>query len=203
MSSESTSRPHSDVQGQRQGARQNACTHLSPREALCAWCRAPFPARRRWSRFCGAACRAEFHSHARRIGQPQLALALEAPAARRTDPETSHQAAEHVTLSGDRARNRAIALRLVRMYPGRTSVELARLALAAPSIREWAGWSEDAVYHELARRLPELRDRLGSVCNRADRDTSPQARKHPDKHVPAGRELPGIEWYSIEFEVQA
>jgi len=52
---------------------------------------------------------------------------IETPAARRGDPSTSHEAAEHVTASGARQRHIAIVIDAVRRHPGRTSMELAPL----------------------------------------------------------------------------
>lgn len=51
--------------------------------------------------------------------------AVATPAARRTDPESSHQAAEIHTLSGKRAHQQDQAAAAVRQFPGRTSFELA------------------------------------------------------------------------------
>ena len=63
------------------------------------------------------------------------------PAARRADPESSHQAAEIHTLSGKRGQQQDQAAAAVRQFPGRTSFEL---ALAT-----------DLDRYMLARRLPE------------------------------------------------
>ena len=63
------------------------------------------------------------------------------PAARRTDPESSHLAAEQHTRSGRRASQQDQAHAAVRAAPGRTSAELA----AATGIDRYL----------LARRLPE------------------------------------------------
>lgn len=66
---------------------------------------------------------------------------VETPAARRSDPETSHLAAAQHTASGERAYQLAQAVAAVRTLPGRTSFEL---ALAT-----------DLDRYMLARRLPE------------------------------------------------
>lgn len=66
---------------------------------------------------------------------------VETPAARATDPETSHAAAEQHTRSGARAHQQAQAIAAVRAFPGHTSFEL---ALATELDR-----------YMLARRLPE------------------------------------------------
>ena len=54
-------------------------------------------------------------------------IRVETPAARRTDPETSHEAAEVHTVSGKRAEQQAITVAAVRAFPGRTMQELAAL----------------------------------------------------------------------------
>ena len=58
----------------------------------------------------------------------QLDLFDAPPAARRTDPDTSREAANEITESGARGRMVRLAVRLVAQYPGRTSNELDRLA---------------------------------------------------------------------------
>jgi hypothetical protein len=50
---------------------------------------------------------------------------VETPAARRTDPSTSHLAAEQITASGQRGQQQAQATAAVRAMPGLTSFELA------------------------------------------------------------------------------
>ena len=50
---------------------------------------------------------------------------IETPAARRTDPETSHEAAEIHTRSGKRAHQQHQTVAAVRAFPGKTSFELA------------------------------------------------------------------------------
>lgn len=67
---------------------------------------------------------------------------IRTPAARSTDPETSHIAAEAVTKSGVRAHQQRQVLAALREWPGRTSAELAQQA----SMDRYA----------VARRLPEL-----------------------------------------------
>lgn len=63
------------------------------------------------------------------------------PAARAADPETSHQAAEHVDATGARAAQQQLATKAVRLYPGLTSLEL--------------GSRTSLCRFLLARRLPE------------------------------------------------
>lgn len=72
------------------------------------------------------------------ISQPNV----QTPAARSTDPGTSHIAAEAVTKSGVRARQQRQVLDALRQWPGCTSAELAQRA----NIDRYA----------VARRLPEL-----------------------------------------------
>lgn len=64
------------------------------------------------------------------------------PAARATDPDTSHIAAETVTKSGVRAHQQRQVLAALREWPGCTSAELARHA--------------HMDRYAVARRLPEL-----------------------------------------------
>ena len=47
------------------------------------------------------------------------------PAARRTDPESSHRAALHITRTGKRGAQQDQAIAAVRQFPGCTSFELA------------------------------------------------------------------------------
>jgi hypothetical protein len=75
-------------------------------------------------------------------------LLSNAPIARRFDPSTSHEAAEHITKNGSRARQQNAVLDLVKRFPGHTSAEL-----AAKSDLEDGGLDRATV----ARRLPELR----------------------------------------------
>lgn len=53
-------------------------------------------------------------------------VSIQTPAARVSDPETSHEAAEGVTKSGMRSEQQLAVLRLVEWWPGRTAGELAR-----------------------------------------------------------------------------
>ena len=70
------------------------------------------------------------------------------PAARLTDPGTSHEAAKDVRQTGVASRQSAVVLDLVRRNPGRTSRELGELGSVGR--------------HAVARRLPEL-ERAGAV----------------------------------------
>lgn len=69
-------------------------------------------------------------------------LLADLPRSRRSDPETSHEAAEQVRRSGELGRQQRAVLEAVKAHPGKTAVELARLA----------GLDRYAV----SRRLPEL-----------------------------------------------
>jgi len=83
--------------------------------------------------------------HARRVPS------VETPAARNSDPHTSHEAADNVTDSGQRSRNQRAVLELVKKHPGKTSAELGKeLSMLDRT--------------EIARRLPELRT-ANLVCN--------------------------------------
>lgn len=73
---------------------------------------------------------------------PGSFLPPEPPAARNTDPTTSHEAAEAIEASGRRHAQRTRVLRAVRAYPGCTSAELAHRI--------------DMDRYAVARRLPEL-----------------------------------------------
>lgn len=73
---------------------------------------------------------------------------IRTPSARRTDPETSHLAAEHMTKSGGRMKQAEQVLSMVRRYPNSTTQELAA----------HGELNRDA----LSRRLPEL-ETLGHV----------------------------------------
>lgn len=66
---------------------------------------------------------------------------VETPAARRSDPITSHVAAEQITASGARGQQQAQASAAVRAFPGLTSFELAMRT--------------NIDRYTLARRLPE------------------------------------------------
>lgn len=70
--------------------------------------------------------------------QPSL---WDAPAARRSDPHTSHAAADKVTRNGTRAAGVATVVRLVKQTPGLTSAELAK--------------RHGADRYMVARRLPD------------------------------------------------
>jgi len=91
---------------------------------------------------------------------PPLYKRIETPAARRGDPSTSHEAAEHVTTSGVRQRHVEIVIRAVRQHPGLTSLELADVC--------------GLERHEVARRT-------------ADAETAGSIRKGPVKRQANGR----------------
>lgn len=66
----------------------------------------------------------------------------ETPAARNTDPVTSHLAADAITASGERGRQQQIVEATVFMFPGCTSAELARCC--------------ELDRFQIARRCPEV-----------------------------------------------
>lgn len=76
------------------------------------------------------------------MSNAQLSLLARTPAARMTDPETSHAAEQEINRTGTRATQQHQVLAAVRRYPGRTSAELARLV----------GLDR----YMVAKRLPEL-----------------------------------------------
>jgi hypothetical protein len=69
---------------------------------------------------------------------------------RRTDPITSHKAAQQAETSGRAASQRAVCLASVNIHPGQTAAEIAV--------------QTGLERHVPSRRLPELRDR-GIVVN--------------------------------------
>lgn len=73
----------------------------------------------------------------------QHSLLGRTPAARNTDPETSHLAEQHINETGIRERQQRAAYAVVCNHPGHTSAELAKYC--------------DLDSYQLARRLPELR----------------------------------------------
>ena len=79
--------------------------------------------------------------HCRSLREPQAA-------ARRTDPASSHAAADEHEKSGKAATHRARLENAVYANPGKTSKELAEIA--------------GLERHEAARRLPEI-ERMGGV----------------------------------------
>lgn len=76
------------------------------------------------------------------MNHTQLDLLAATPAARSTDPQSSHLAAEKITRNGTRASQQQEVVRLVTDYPGHTSAELAR---RSGRLDRW----------QIARRLPE------------------------------------------------
>ena len=88
----------------------------------------------------------------RRLGTTGLLADL--ARARRTDPGTSHQAAEAVRRSGALRESQLVLLEAVRTHPGKTSTELGRLLDGTPCReipREDHWWRIEA-----SRRLAEL-----------------------------------------------
>lgn len=72
---------------------------------------------------------------------------IETPAARATDPETSHEAASQITSNGERGRHQARVLALIVASPGCTAGELAEAA---------AEWDVGVDYFAIQRRVSEL-----------------------------------------------
>jgi hypothetical protein len=66
---------------------------------------------------------------------------IQTPAARSTDPNSSHDAERHINQSGVRARQQNMAAQAVKIYAGMTSLEIAEKATLCR--------------YMLARRLPE------------------------------------------------
>lgn len=80
--------------------------------------------------------------------------AIETPAARATDPRTSHEAADEITSSGVRGTQQRAVLRLIRLFPGRTAGELAEES----DVDFTRGLPRDEVrrYFAIQRRASEL-----------------------------------------------
>lgn len=85
---------------------------------------------------------------------PQRSL-FDPPAARASDPVSSHEAAARASASGTAAEQRQALLQAIRENPGRTSAELGQIT--------------GIERHRAARRLPDMRDRLGLVRNGPER----------------------------------
>lgn len=81
----------------------------------------------------------------------QLDLLTDTPRARSSDPVTSHRAAARIKSSGRLGRHQKAVLAIVQAYPGHTSAEIAELLTRDPAL---SGVTD--LYHEVARRLPEL-----------------------------------------------
>lgn len=72
------------------------------------------------------------------------------PIAHTADPATSHEAAEVLTRTGRRQRHADAVLNLVKLYPGRTAVELWQFA------GDWDLTAELKEMQEVRRRLVDL-----------------------------------------------
>ena len=87
------------------------------------------------------------------------------PAARRTDPETSHAAEQYINESGLRCNQQRAVLELIRSHPNHTTQELAALGLLGRD--------------EISRRAPELvtaglvEKGLARRCTRTGRSAQP------------------------------
>lgn len=97
---------------------------------------------------------------------------IQTPAARSTDPHTSHAAADAITAGGKRHRQMLDTVQVVRAHPGLTSAELARMGLA-----ERLGLDR----YQIARRLPEAETAGHVTRGRSQRD------------IFTGR--PGVTWW--------
>lgn len=80
----------------------------------------------------------------------QQQLFADTPRARRTDPETSHLAAERIKATGALGEQQRLVLDLVKRFPGCTSAELAKFH-ACQTGADFGQWR-----FRVARRLPEL-----------------------------------------------
>jgi hypothetical protein len=87
---------------------------------------------------------------------------IETPAARRTDPFSSHEASALHTASGARQCHIAVVTEAVRKHPGLTSAELATIVRLER--------------HEVARRLPEAQTAGTVTKGRPRRCTQSQKR---------------------------
>lgn len=81
----------------------------------------------------------------------QLDILADVPRARAADPATSHKAAARIKSSGALGRHQQAVLRAVQAYPGHTSAEIAAILRRDASMAHVSD-----LYHEVARRLPEL-----------------------------------------------
>lgn len=88
--------------------------------------------------------------------------AIQTPAARSTDPHSSHEADEQMNASGKKALQQRIAVAAVEKHPGKTSLEIAR---ATGQCR-----------FMLARRLPEV-EAAGLVRRGQERTCSVSKRR--------------------------
>lgn len=95
---------------------------------------------------------------------------MQTPAARNSDPITSHMAADYIQESGIKAAQQNIALMTVHLHPGHTSNELTR----------YCGLDR----YQLGKRLPELR-KAGFLVNGKERKCTVSGRL-------------AITWYTTE-----
>jgi len=77
---------------------------------------------------------------------------VDTPRARETDPATSHQSAAAIKATGALGEQQRDAAQLVRLFPGHTTSELAKLKVEKLGAEgSWEKWR-----HILGRRLSEL-----------------------------------------------
>jgi hypothetical protein len=99
---------------------------------------------------------------------------ISTPAARNTDPNASHEAAEHITKTGLRAQQQRMASKAVEQHPGLTSLELSQ--------------KSHICRYMLARRLPEA-------------ETGHTVRRGPErKCTVSGRSA--CTWYPFNHSIQ-
>lgn len=106
---------------------------------------------------------------------------VQTPAARRNDPNASHEAAEHVTASGVRGAQQRMAAKAVELYPGLTSLELSNRTSLCRFV--------------LARRLPECIT-AGAVKRGQERRCTVSGRTACTWHPPQAEEQ--LDLFSLE-----
>ena len=96
------------------------------------------------------------------------------PAARATDPNASHDAAEHMTATGRRAYQQTVSAAAVLRHPGLTSNELSKRAKLDR--------------YMLARRLPEC-------------ETGGAVKRGPERRCSVSGRL-ACTWWPVEAQIQ-
>ncbi len=101
----------------------------------------------------GDETRTEFASYRRQAHGLRPPL-VDVPRARETDPTTSHQAAAAIKASGALGEQQRDAVQIVRLFPGRTTSELAKLKVDELGAEgSWEKWR-----HIFGRRLSDLKN---------------------------------------------
>lgn len=101
--------------------------------------------------------------------QGTAGLMADTPRARRTDPETSHDAGDKVRRTGELGKQQRMVLEAVKRWPGRTSAELGKL-IAEDRSEDVIVWryragrrlSEVAVGGHIRRSKPRLCEATGN-----------------------------------------